>query len=189
MMPDMGGKDFEMARDLRLEAKFAAALGASGTANALDILRREDYGSDAEFIQACVSWELQNTDPRRSELVRKYSRLLNEQREQEAREKAEARRKEIREGMKLTPDESNQVEFDATQATMQAVRDGKIDPRDFNRARAAAVKRLEEKTLDRKTDSVVFNEEIRRMYQETRDFTEEQAQKMSADVLHDLTGK
>lgn len=131
-----------MARDLRLEAKFAAALGANGTANALDILRREDYGSDAEFIQACVSWELQNTDPRRSELVRKYSRLLNEQREQEAREKAEARRKEIREGMKLTPDESNQVEFDATQATMQAVRDGKIDPRDFNRARAAAVKRL-----------------------------------------------
>ena len=178
-----------MARDTRLEAKLAAAIGVGANPEAMDVVKRADYSSDGEYIQALVNYELAHNDPKRAELTRKYARLVNEQREQEAREKAEARRKEIREGMKLTHDESNQVEFDATQATMQAVRDGKIDPRDFNRARAAAVKRLEEKTLDRKTDSVVFNEEIRRLYAEQKSFSEEQEAQMSKDVKIDLFGK
>ena len=178
-----------MARDTRLEEKLAAAIGVGGNPAAMDVVKRSDFSTDAEYVQGLVDWELAHNDPERNELTRKYTMILQKQREQEAREKAEARRKEIREGMKLTPDEANEVELTATQATMDAVRDGKIDPRDFNRARAAAVKRLEEKTLDRKTDSVVFNEEIRRMYQEQKDFTPEQEAQMSKDVKVNLMGQ
>ena len=178
-----------MARDTRLEAKLAAAIGVDGNPAAMDVVKRSDYSSDGEYIQALVDWDLAHNDPKRAELTRKYTKILQEQRELEAREKAEARRKEIRESMKLSTDEANQVELAATQATMNAVHDGKIDPRDFNRARADAVKRLEEKTLDRKTDSVVFNEEIRRMYAEQKAFSEAQEKQMSKDIKTDLFGK
>lgn len=178
-----------MARDTRLEAKLAAAIGVGANPEAMDVVKRADFSDDGSYIQALVDYELAHNDPKRAELTRKYARLVNEQREQEARAAKEARYKEIRESTKLTPDESNQVEFDATQATMQAVRDGRIDPRDFNRARAAAVERLEKKTLDRKAGNAIFNEEIRQMYAEQKSFTEEQEAQMSKDVKIGLMGK
>lgn len=177
-----------MARDPRLEAKLAAAIGVGANPEAMEVVKRSDYSSDGEYIQALVDWDLAHNDPKRAELTRKYARLVNEQREKEAREKVEARHKEIRDSMQLTPDEANEVELAATRATMTAVRDGKVDPRDFNRTRAAAVKRLEEQTLDRKAGNAIFNEEIRRMYQEQKDFTPEQEKQMSRETLTDLTG-
>ena len=177
-----------MARDTRLEAKLAAAIGVGANPEAMEVVKRSDFNSDGEYIQALVDWDLAHNDPKRAELTRKYARILNEQREQEARAAKEARHKEIRDSMQLTPDEANEVELAATQATMNAVRDGKVDPRDFNRARGAAVERLEKQTLDRKAGNAIFNEEIRRMYQEQKDFTPEQEKRMSRETLTDLTG-
>lgn len=175
-----------MARDERLERKFRAAMGAYPPA--LEALKRSEFNSDEEFIEACVDYDMQRNDPARAELRRKYARALNEMQEQAEEERKAARRAEIRENMKLTAEEAAEVDATATQAALKALQDGKLDIHDYPEARRKAIETLEKRTLDSKADGAFFNEQIREMYRATRDFDDKTAKEMSKQTLEDLTG-
>lgn len=177
-----------MAHDYRLEAKLAAAMGVGGNPAALDVLKRSDFASDGEFIQACVDWELKHNDPARAELTRKYTRALHEQREQEAKAAQEAHAKEVYDNMTLTAAEAARVDAEATEATVNALKDGRISREDFPQARATAIEKLTERTRHNKTGQALFNEQIRQMIRDTKDFDAKTAKEMSKQTIRSLTG-
>lgn len=177
-----------MAHDYRLEAKLAAAMGVGGNPAAMDVVKRSDFNSDGEYIQALVDWDIAHDDPKRADLTRKYTRILQEQREKEAAERIEARQKEIRENTKLTAAEAAQVEATATEAAIKALKDGKISYEDFPQARTEAIEKLEKRTLDSKASNAFLNEQLREMYRETRDFDDKTAKEMSKQTIGSLTG-
>ena len=177
-----------MAHDRILEERLAAALGVGGNPAAMDVLKRSDFASDGEYIQACVDWEMKHNDPARAELTRKYTRALQEQREQEAARKQAEHEKEVYDNMKLTAAEAARVDATATEATVQALKDGRITHDDFTQARERAVEKLTERTLREKTGQALFNEQIREMYQATRDFDDKTEKEMSKEFMQTITG-
>lgn len=177
-----------MAHDATLEARLAAALGVGGYTEALDVVERSNYGSEAEYIQALVTYELEHSDPRRVALTQKYTKILQQQREAEAAREKEARNAEIRAATELDDMEKSKVAEAATMQVLQAVRDGKIAVADYSASYQAVYKELEEEAINRKAGATIFNNELHRMYNATQDFDDATAQQMSQDIISSLTG-
>lgn len=156
--------------------------------SALEALNRSDYATDAEFIEACVSYDLEHNDPQRAALRRQYARLVNEQKEQEADAAQAARLDSIRQNTRLTDAEEAEVERKATFATVDAVRAGDVEVADFTAAKAKAVDRLTAAAINRKASNEYLNQMLREDYESSRGIDDQTAQRMSQETITSLTG-
>ena len=175
-----------MVRDQRIENRIIAAMGSYPTA--LEALKRADFASDAEFVEACIDYDMQHNDPARAALRRQYTRAVNEMREKEADAAEAARLEEIRQNTRLTDEETAEIERTATIATVDALRAGKVAAEDFTRAKEKAVDKLTKEAIGRKSGSQFLNERFRADYRATRGISDDAAQQMSKETMEALTG-
>lgn len=130
--------------------------------NSRDVLRREDFDSDDSYCTACAERDLaMETNPRLLELKRKYWIELEAQRQKELEEAEKKRYQEIRENVRLSAQERQDMDARALQAATADLREGRITPQKFNSCREEHAKRLESAMLDEKATSQHFNEYIR----------------------------
>lgn len=121
-----------------------------------DVIRREDFSSDDEYLDAATRHELERErDPRYNDIRRKFEIQLAQEKEQE-RKAAQAKRfNELREQAKVDRDS---IEERATVAATADLNAGKIKAAEFNKARENHAKKIEDQDRRDMANRKMFNE-------------------------------
>ena len=117
-----------------LKAKFDAKLGFTPGRSGLDALRREDYVTEDDFLNAVAKYDLENNNPEFAEAKRRakieYDRRMSE-REQEEINKA---MQEAAKGVKLAEIDEKNAEARARERAKQDLAQGRITAREMGNA-------------------------------------------------------
>ena len=127
----------------------------------LDTLRRADYGSDEEFLDAAAALEVARARPEFQAARRKLQRELAERQEAAQREQQAVEFAKIRGSMKLDGFDKKIVDEQATELARRDLAAGRIGASDLGRCIAGHAKTLTEKRLDEMASNALFNEIIR----------------------------
>lgn len=170
--------------------RMRAAMGANRK-TALEAIRREDYATDDQYVDALAAYDYQreNVDPRLAELRRKYSRLVYEQNEAKRKAEQEAEYERVRESTRLDYTEQKTVEKAAADEATRLLKAGRIEAKDLAKTAADLQKQMEDKAIRTKAGSTFFNQLMRQEYQAQKGITPEEEKQMRKDLKTDLMGR
>lgn len=174
----------------QLTDKFKASIDANRP-TALEAIKRSDYKTDDEYINALAVYEYETThvDPRLAELRRKYSRLVYEENEAKRKAEQEAEYERIREKTRLDYSEQEAVEKAAADEAARLYNAGKVEAKDIAKTAADLKKQMEDKAIRTKAGGTFFNQIIRQEYQAQKGITPEEEKRMSKEVKTALMGE
>ena len=143
-----------------LEEKLSVALGLNQR-SVFDIVRREDYRTEAEYIKALSDTSKAMRTPEYQRAARKAAE--EQQRRDEAATRAEQRKEfeSIRRGVKLTPMEQEQIDRKAANMARADLAAGKIGASELGATIEGYAGQLADKAKDSKACSMQFNNFIR----------------------------
>lgn len=144
----------------QVRAKAAHAFGFD-CPSVLDSMKRENFNSDEEFLDAATKAELERQSPEYREIRSRLERELNQRREREAK-KAEAERyAAIRSTAKLNELDQKNIDARAQELAKRDLAANRINVSGLAAAIMQHAEKLTEECLNEKAASQMMNENIR----------------------------
>lgn len=143
-----------------IQDRAATAFGLNQK-SVFDIVRREDYRTEAEYIQALSDTSKAMETPEYHRAARKAAEEKQRRNEAAIREAQRREFAEIRRGVKLTPMEQEQIDKQAADMARADLASGKIFASGLGARIEEYAERLADKAKDSKASSMQFNNFIR----------------------------
>lgn len=152
----------ELARDTRAKAVRALGFGRYDPSN---LIKRENYKTEAEYLIAKSDFEARMSDPNfRASVLGVVQREVDEREEAaaaKALEEQATRYQEIRKGVSLQEYEREEIDRRARDAARADFAAGRISSGMIARKAADYCKEFEEQALDQKASNIQINEMFR----------------------------
>ena len=142
--------------------KAAAALGTNQR-SAFDIVHREDYKTEAEYIQALAATSKALETPEYQKAARKAAEDQIRRNEAEIRKAQRAEFQEIRKGITLQPYQREQIDKQAAEMARADLAAGKIGTADMGKTIEQHAKALQDRETDAQAAAQQFNSFLRGM--------------------------
>ena len=143
-----------------IKDKAAAALGL-GAQSAFDVVKREDFKSEAEYIRALAETSKALESPEYQRARRRAAEEELRRKERETREKQREEFRRIRAGIKLTPHEQQQIDTKAAEMARADFAAGRIGASALGATIERYAAELEGKEIDAQASAQQFNAFIR----------------------------
>lgn len=160
-------KQMEDKMDLR-KKRLSAMLGLNNT-TAADIVKREDYKTDADFYKALVDTAANMEKPEVRNALRKAMIDSVESDEQEILERQREEFKAIRKGIVLDKADTDSIDAEAKRRARAELASGKIEYSQFGEAIERHAAALTEERKNQRATNKQFNDIIRKKMSNTQD--------------------
>ena len=140
----------------------AAAFFGFDQPSAADVIHREDYATDADYVVALAKMEKHMDTPEYQKAIRKAKIEAKQKAEEEEQKARRKEYEEIRKSVHLNDFEQSQVEDEARRRAAADFRDGIISASEISKRALEHLGKLEKEALDKKANNMHFNSLIRR---------------------------
>ena len=152
--------------DMRIETREttrqkAAALFGLDQPSPFDVVPREKYGSDAEYIDAVVMEQMKQSSPEYQAARRKMAVEYAARAEKQQRDAQAAAYKEIRSAVQLDSVDQRGIDAEAVELARRDLSAGRIAASGLGAAIEKHAKELSEKRKDTKASNQLFNDMLR----------------------------
>ena len=144
-------------------AKAAAAFGFNQP-NPEDIVHREDFPDDTQYMLALARTAQLMNSPEYRRAARKAGVVVHQENEEAERKRQREEFKAIRRNVTLEPVDQQNVDAEAQRLAKIDLAQGKIMASEYGDAILRHAEKLTEKAKDRKAENMMFNAMIRKQY-------------------------
>lgn len=140
--------------------KIARALG-SDQPSVFDMVARDNYASDEEYLDAVTKAEMERKSPEYQEVYRRLAREYEARQEEKVRKEQVEAYQELRSQVQLDSMDRREIDNEATVMARRDLAAGKISASDLGKAIEGHASQLAEKRKNEKAGNQLFNAIIR----------------------------
>ena len=131
--------------------------GGGDTRQGLDLVRRSDYATDDDYLDACAKAEMERKNPEYKAVRARLRRELEERQEKEYQEQQNELHRQARASAKLSPFDVKTIDEEATTLARRDRAAGRVSVSGLAEAIEGHAKRLTEKRLNELASNAVMN--------------------------------